>query len=143
MLSAFRCHAGCYSSIGAQLLGFVPLQPVGAYLWQAYVQPGDGHQPTPCIYRLDAPSTILSGGSLMLLNLLFPLLSLHGGEGSFLGGLVPSDDMVNSESVVGIELGDSGVVIGYKINEFTHTRSAEQFIAHSHIFLGSLVRCHH
>ena len=36
------------------------------------------------------------------------------GEGSSFPGLVPSDDMVNSESVVGIKPGDSGVVIGYR-----------------------------
>ena len=28
---------------GDQPLGFTPLQPFGAYPWQAYVQPGSGH----------------------------------------------------------------------------------------------------
>ena len=28
------------------------------------------------------------------------------------------------------------MVIGYQVNEFTHTLSAEQFVAHSHIFPG-------
>ena len=42
-----------------------------------------------------------------------PLPSLHDGEGSSFPGLVPSDDMVNSESVMDIKPGDSGVVIGY------------------------------
>ena len=32
-----------YSFMGAQPLGFAPLQPFGVYQWQAYVQPGDGH----------------------------------------------------------------------------------------------------
>ena len=51
-------------------------------------------------------------------------------------GLVPSYDMVNSESVVGIKPGDYGVVIGYQVDEFTHTWSAEQFVAHSYIHPG-------
>ena len=60
------------SPLGAQPLGFAPLQPLEVYLWQAYVQPGDGHWPTPCMHRVAAPSTTLSRGSLMLLSLLFP-----------------------------------------------------------------------
>ena len=52
-------------------LGFVPLQPLGVYLWQAYVQPGDGHCPHQ-VCRLAAPSTTLSRGSLLLLSQLFP-----------------------------------------------------------------------
>ena len=36
-----------YSPLGAQPLGFAPLQPLGVYPWQAYVQPGDHHWPTP------------------------------------------------------------------------------------------------
>ena len=51
--------------------------------------------------------------------------------------------MVNSESVVGIKPGDSGVVIGYQVDEFTCTWSAEQFVAHPIFIQGSLVRCHH
>ena len=43
---------------------------------------------------------------------LIPPPSLHGGEGSSVSGLVPSDDTVNSESVLGIKPGDCGVVIG-------------------------------
>ena len=42
--------------------------------------------------------------------------------------------MVNSESAMGIKPGDSGVVTGYQVDEFTHTWSAEQFLAHSHIY---------
>ena len=37
---------------------------------------------------------------------------------------------------MGIKPGDSSVVIGYQVDEFTHTWSAEQFVAHSHIYLG-------
>ena len=44
--------------------------------------------------------------------------------------------MANSASVMGIKLGDSGVVIGYQVDEFTCTWSAEQFVAHSHIYPG-------
>ena len=49
---------------------------------------------------------------------------------------MPLDDAVDSDSVMGIKLGDSGVVIGYQVDEFTHTWSAEQFVAHSHIYPG-------
>ena len=38
--------------------------------------------------------------------------------------------------MVGIKPGDSGVLIGYQVDEFTHTSSAEQFIAHPHICPG-------
>ena len=65
-----------------------------------------------------------------------PLPSLHNGERSSFLGLVPSDDMVNSESVMGIKPGDSSVVIGYQVDEFTCTWSAEQFVACSHIYPG-------
>ena len=67
---------------------------------------------------------------------LIPLPSLHDGEGSSFPGLVPSDDAVDSESVMGIKAGDSSVVIGYQVDEFTCTWSAEQFVAHSHIYPG-------
>ena len=61
-----------YSPMGAQPLGFASLQPFGVYPWQAYVQPGDGHQSTPGMHRVAAPSATLSRGSLLLLSLLFP-----------------------------------------------------------------------
>ena len=57
-------------------------------------------------------------------------------EGSYFPGLVPSDDTVNSESAVGIKPGDSGVVIGYKIDVLTHTWSVEWCFAYSHINPG-------
>ena len=47
-----------------------------------------------------------------------------------------SDDTVDSESVMGVKPGDYGVVIGYLVDEFTCTWSAEQFVAHSHIYPG-------
>ena len=58
-----------------------------------------------------------SGGAYSLGGLveshLIPLPFLCDGEGSSFPGLVPSDDVVNSDSVMGIKPGDSGVVIGY------------------------------
>ena len=42
--------------------------------------------------------------------------------------------MVNSESVVGAKLGDSDVVIGYQVDESTHTWLVEDFIAQSCIY---------
>ena len=65
-----------------------------------------------------------------------PPPSLHEWEGSSFPGLVPSDDVVDCESVMGLKPGDSGVVIGYQVDEFTHTWSAEQFVAHFHIYPG-------
>ena len=42
------------------------------------------------------------------------------GKSSLLG-CVPPADMVDSEYVVGIKPGDSAVMIGYQVEEFTHT----------------------
>ena len=74
LVSAFYHQVPCwmpYSPLGAQPLGFAPLQPLGVYLWQAYVQPGDGHWPTQSMHRVTAPSTTLSRESFLLLSLLF------------------------------------------------------------------------
>ena len=65
-----------------------------------------------------------------------PPPSLCDGEGSSFPGLVPSDDAVDSVSVMGIKPGDSSVVIGYQVDEFTHTWSAEWFVTCSHIYPG-------
>ena len=121
------------------------------------MQPSDGHWSTPGMHRDAAPSTTLSRGKPSATQLAvpqpshlygrhtalgaqqshpIPVPSLHDGEGSSFSGLVPSDDTVNSESVMGIKPGDSGVVIGYQVDEFTNTWSAEQFVAHSHICPG-------
>ena len=53
-----------------------------------------------------------------------------------LSGLVPSNDTVNSESVMGTKCGDSGVVIGYQVDEFIGTWSVEHFVDHSQIYPG-------
>ena len=122
------------------------------------MQPGDGHWSMPGMHRVAVPSATLGrgepsatqsavpqpshlyggayslGGSLESHSI--PLPSLNDGEGSSFPGLVPSDDMVNSESVMGIKPGDSGMVIGYQVDEFTHTWSAEWFVACSHIYPG-------
>ena len=62
-----------YFPMGAQLLGFAPLQPFGVYPWQAYVQSGDGHWSTPGVHWVAAPSATLGRGSLLLLIQLFPI----------------------------------------------------------------------
>ena len=123
------------------------------------MQPGDGHWSTPGMHRVAAPSATLGrvepsathsavpqliggvyslGGSIESHPI--PPPSLHDGEGSSFPGLVPSDDAVDSDSVIGIKPGDSGdsggVVIGYQVDEFTCTWSAEWFVAHSHIYPG-------
>ena len=61
-----------YLSMGAQPLRLAPLQPFGTYPWQAYVQPGNSHWPTPGMHRVAAPSTVLHRGSLLLLSQLSP-----------------------------------------------------------------------
>ena len=69
-----------YSPTGAQPLGFAPLEPFGVYLWQVYVQPGDGHWSMPGMHRVTAPSATLSRGSLLLLKsaIAQPSLLYHG-----------------------------------------------------------------
>ena len=74
------------------------------------------------------------GGSIV--SHLIPLPLLHAGEGSSFPGLVPSDDVVDHDSVMAVKPGDSGVVIGYQVDELTRTWSAEQFVARSHIYPG-------
>ena len=44
--------------------------------------------------------------------------------------------MVNSESIIGVKPVESGVVIGYQVDEFTCMWSAEWFVTHSHIYPG-------
>ena len=61
-----------YSPMGAQPLGFAPLQPFGVYPWQAYVQPGAGHWSMPGMHRVAATCATLSRASLLLLSQLFP-----------------------------------------------------------------------
>ena len=69
-----------YSPVGAQPLGFAPLQPFGVYPWQSYVQPGDGHQSTPGMHRVAAPSPTLSRGEHSANQLAVPQPShLYGG----------------------------------------------------------------
>ena len=68
---------------------------------------------------------------------LIPLPFLHGGEGSSLPGLVPSNDTVDSESAMGIKPDDSGLVIGYHVDAvYSHLVCRVQFVAHSHIYPG-------
>ena len=58
---------------------------------------------------------------------LIPPPSQYGGEGSSLSICVPPTD--NSASMVGIKPGDSGVVIGYQVDEFMLTGLAECCVA--------------
>ena len=47
---------------------------------------------------------------------------------SLFPGLVLPVDVIDSESVADIKLGDAGVVTGYQINEYTHTWLAEHLV---------------
>ena len=143
---------------GGSTIRVALLQPFGVYPWQAYMQPGDGHWSTPGMHRVAAPSITLSrgepsatqsavpqpshlyggayslGGSVE--NHPIPLPSLHDGEESSFPCLVPLDDTVDSESVMGVKPCDSSLVIGYQVDEFTCTWSSEWFVACSNIYPG-------
>ena len=141
--------------MGAQPLGIAPWQPFGVYPWQAYVQPGDGHWSTPGMHRVAAPTATLGrvepsashsavpqpicgvysiGGSLE--SHLIPLPSLHDGEGLLFQVWCHQMMWLILILLWALKPGDSSVVIGYQVDEFTHTWSAEWFVACSHIYLG-------
>ena len=64
-----------------------------------------------------------------------PLSSLHGGRVLLLQVWVYP--MTGSTiNLMKIKPHDSGVAVGYQIDEFTHTWSAEWFVAHSPIYPG-------
>ena len=56
---------------------------------------------------------------------------------SLLGSALPND-IVNSKSVVNVKPHDSGVMIGYQVDDFTHICLQEWFIAWSHSDPGFL-----
>ena len=60
---------------------------------------------------------------------------LWGASSSFAYS-APPKDTVGSKSMVGVKSGGSGVLIGYQVDGYTHSWSAEHFIAQSHIYLG-------
>ena len=66
---------------------------------------------------------------------LIPPHSLYCWEGSF-PGLVPPNDIVDSESDVGMKHANSGPVIWYQVDEFTHTWLTGHCVAWSHIYPG-------
>ena len=147
-----------FSPLGAQPLA--SWQPFGAYLQKAYVHPGDGLRPMPGMHWVDAPSTALSRGSLTVpscppvipalwwwiepgdsaVSHPFPLPSLLGVKGPSFPALVQPDDTVNSKFVVGIKPGDFSVLIGFQVDECTHTWSAEHYWCW---FTYSRARCNH
>ena len=128
------------------------------------MQPGGGHQFMPGMHRVAAPSATFSrgepsatqsavplpshlyGGAYSLGGMaeshLIPLPSLHDGEGSSFPSLVPSDDTVNSESVMGIKPDDSSVV-GIRLMGLLAPGVQSSLLSTPTFILGSLVRCHH
>ena len=70
---------------------------------------------------------------------LIPLPFLHDRKGSSFPFSTSLSDTVYSESVMGIKPGDSGVMIGYWVDEFTHIWLAKHFIAQSHIYHSYLL----
>ena len=79
-----------YSPMGAQPLGFAPLQPFGVYPWQAYVQPGDGHWSTPGMHIVAAPSATLGREEPSATHSAVPQPSHLFGGGYSLGGSIES-----------------------------------------------------
>ena len=65
-----------------------------------------------------------------------PSAFLHRRKRSSFPAFVLYSDMVNFDSLVGIKPGKSEVVIGYQVDEFTHTWLVEHFVAPSHIYSG-------
>ena len=144
LVSAFYFQVHCwmpYSPLGAQPFEFAPLQPLefthGRHMCNLVMV----ISPHQVWHRVAAPSTTLSGGALcysvccsqpshlyggaysfggLAESHLIPLPSLNGGEGSSFPGLVPSSNIIDSEFVIGIKPGDSGVVIGYQVDEYSH-----------------------
>ena len=53
---------------------------------------------------------------------------LNGSEGSSFPGFVLPYDMVDSDSVMGMKPVDASVVIGYEVDEFTHTWLTYHFV---------------
>ena len=142
MFSTFRCHAGCFTNLWG-LNHCSPMKSThGRHMCNLVIAIGR-HQ--ECTAWLLTPLPC-GRGSHLLLNQLSSSHSnymvghtglgawqshpispafLHGGEGSYVPGLVPFNDKCESESEVGIKPGYSHVVIGYQVDEFTHTWSAE------------------
>ena len=55
----------------------------------------------------------------------------------------PANDMVSSESVVGVKACDSAMAIEYQVDEFTCTWLAGCFFAHSHTYPGFICTLTH
>ena len=138
-----------YSPMGAQSLGFAPWQPFGVYPWQAYVQPGDGHQSTPGMHRVAAPTATLGrvepsathsadwwGIQPWGLHRVTWSLHLLYMMGRSLLFQVWCHQMMQSILillwVLNLVIPVWWLVI--RVDEFTCTWSAEQFVAHSHIY---------
>ena len=166
LVSAFYFQVPCwlpYSPMGAKPLGFALLQSLGVFPWQAHVQPGDGHQPTPGMHRVAAPSTTLSRGSLMLCSQLFPSHP-YGGAYSF-GGLAGSHSIPLLPYMVGrdllfqvwfhvmtqltlnlkwtLNLVNLVQLLGIRLTSLLTPGLQSGLLFITTFILGSLVRCHH
>ena len=137
---------GTIFSKRAQPLGFASLQPFEVYPWQAFAS---------CWWLWLLPPLLWVGGSLILLSwppaiptiwwglqfqglsraIQSPHLPYMAGRGLlFQVWLHPLAWL--TLTVVGIQPGNSSLVIGYQVDEFSHACSAVWFLAHSHINPG-------
>ena len=71
-----------------------------------------------------------------VLSPLIPQPTQYGMDGSSLPGSVPPSDTVDFKPVVCVKPGDSDLVTGYQVHEFTHTWLVKYLHAQSHIYPG-------
>ena len=165
MVFAFRCPCGCMLICGAHILGLQHHNPFEFTLGMHLCLLVMVHSPCwdavsgCCFYCLDlegashysscfVPAILAIWWGIQLWTLveshLVPPPSIHGGKGSTFAGSAPPNDMDDFESVVGVKLSDSGVVIRYQVDEFTHTLGQQSVSLFDHTFiLVSWVRCPH
>ena len=126
------------SQMGSQLLGFVMPQPYGVYPFHCF------KKGTASCYSFSCPPGIppiwwsrqLSWFGRKSAN---PSAIPTWQGGVFFSRLFSTSNVM-ANSVVGVKPGDSGMVIGYQVDEFTCTWSSEFFIAQSHIYSEFMAR---
>ena len=124
--------------VGAHPLGFVTLYPFRVYPLQTYVPSGTGSMAYARVHWVAAPSTAFSRGKPPATQLVLqpfnsvglgiqlrglaeshpiPLPFIHGGVSSFLGSFHLMTCLL--PNLVSMKPGDSSMVIGYQVDEFT------------------------
>ena len=124
-----------FTQMGAEQFAFAQ-QLFRACTLKVYIPPSIGSLPTPGYTEL-LITPLIQEGYLLLLpsylcnmvgyiplafwqNQLITLPGRHGGEGSSSPGLVQPDGIVNSKLLVDVKPGNSSVVIGYQVDNYSH-----------------------